>query len=132
MGLEEQVLEYVRNRCKKEGLETKPRIYTMARELNVDKDELIEVVKKLESEGILEYITAVPSESHICPIVDPEEPLKERILSFISSEGKSDIYDISRKMGLDFDTASGIIFKLIQEKKAKIDVSEGYSAIELA
>jgi len=130
MGLEEQVLEYVRNRCKKEGLGAKPRIYTMARELNIDKDELIKVVEKLESEGILEYVSTVPSESHICPTVDPEEPLKERILSFIKSEKRTDIYDISRKLGLDFDTASGIIFKLIQEKKAKIDVSEGYSAIE--
>ncbi|MFP3946865.1 MAG: hypothetical protein ACLFVI_08175, partial [Archaeoglobaceae archaeon] len=61
------VLNFIRKKCKEEGVETKPRILEMARDLNADKDDIIEIVKGLESEGVLEYVTSA-SESHICPV----------------------------------------------------------------
>lgn len=62
------VLNFIRKKCVDEGLDAKPRIYELARDLNADKEDIIKVVKELESEGIVEYVTTVPSESHICPV----------------------------------------------------------------
>jgi len=62
------VLDFIRKKCVDEGLDAKPRIYELARDLNADKEEIIKIVKELEADGIIEYVTTVPSESHICPV----------------------------------------------------------------
>lgn len=71
------VLNFIRKKCQEEGAETKPRILEMARDLNADKDDITEIVKGLESEGILEYISSA-NESHICP-VDLDRIFKESL-----------------------------------------------------
>ncbi|MFO7967807.1 MAG: hypothetical protein R6U44_09450 [Archaeoglobaceae archaeon] len=62
------VLNFIRKKCQEEGMETKPRIYEIARDLNAEENDIIEIVKGLESEGMIEYISSAPSESHICPV----------------------------------------------------------------
>jgi len=76
MVSKKDVLNFIRKKCVEEGLDTKPRIYELARDLKADKDEIIEIVKELEAEGIVEYVSDVPSESHICP-VDLEYIMKQ-------------------------------------------------------
>jgi|Deesub1362A_J573_1020465.scaffolds.fasta_scaffold04164_4 hypothetical protein len=68
MVSKKDVLDFIRKKCVDEGLDAKPRIYELARDLKADKDEIIEIVKKLEAEGIVKYVSDVPSESHICPV----------------------------------------------------------------
>lgn len=76
MVSKKDVLNFIRRKCVEECLDTKPRIYELARDLKADKDEIIEIVKELEAEGIVEYVSDVPSESHICP-VDLEYIMKQ-------------------------------------------------------
>ncbi len=63
-----EVLNFIRKKCKEEGVETKPRIVEMARDLNAKEDDIIEIVKDMESDGLIEYVSSAPSESHICPV----------------------------------------------------------------
>lgn len=72
------VLNFIRKKCQEEGIETKPRIVEMSRDLNAKEDDIIDIVKDLESEGIIEYISSAPSESHICP-VDLDRIFKESL-----------------------------------------------------
>ena len=63
-----EVLNFIRKKCQEEGVETKPRIVEMARDLNAKEDDIIEIVKDMESDGLIEYVSSAPSESHICPV----------------------------------------------------------------
>jgi hypothetical protein len=67
--LKEKVLEIIKDMCEYEGLDAKPRIYTIARLLNADKRDVITVVDELVQEGTVEYKSDIPSESHICLVL---------------------------------------------------------------
>lgn len=78
MVSKKDVLNFIRKKCQEEGAETKPRIAEMARDLNAEEEDIINIVKEFESDGLIEYISSAPSESHICP-VDLDRIFKESL-----------------------------------------------------
>ncbi len=130
MSVEDMVLDYIRKKCETEGLETKPRIYQIARELNLDREEVLEAVKKLEAEGLVQYVSDVPSESHICPAVPPEEMLKFRVLKMVVDRERTEVYEIARLLDENVKAVVEVVKKLESEGKVRYAGEGGSSWIE--
>ncbi|MFP3908453.1 MAG: hypothetical protein ACLFVX_01205 [Archaeoglobaceae archaeon] len=121
MTLRDDVIDYIVASCAKEGLETRPRIGVMASELNSDKDEVIEIVKGLEKEGFIEYVTDTTGggESHVCPAISPEELYTRRIVELVNEKGKVDVDELHKCLALDKHKISELADKLAKEGKIK-------------
>ncbi len=132
MGLKEQVLDYLKMRCEEEGLETKPRITKIASELKADKDDVIKVVEELEAEGIIEYQSGAAGESHVCPVVGPDDIIKLRIVRLVKEKGRTEIGEISRLLGEESRRINDLVEKLSEEGKVKFAGEGGSSWIEPA
>lgn len=132
MTLRDDVIDYIVSSCAKEGLEARPRIGVMASKLNADKDEVIKIVKDLENEGFIEYVTDTTGggESHVCPAVSPEELFTRRITELVKEKGKMDIEELHKCLALDKHKISELASKLAGEGKIKF--AEGSEYLEPA
>ncbi len=128
MTLKERILDLLMEKCAEEGLETKPRIYEMARDLDADNDDVIKAVKELESEGLIEYVTDATGggESHVCPAVGGEDLFKKKIIDMVNEKGRVELEEIEKSLKTDKYRVGEIASQLAEEGKIKFACSSRY------
>lgn len=128
--MREEVLALLEKYCR-EG-ESKPRIYSIARELGKDVEEVTEVIKELEAEGIVKYESTPAGDTYVCVQMSPDEILKIRIMNYIKEVEKTSIQTITRVLGEDRKKVSKAVTELINDGKLKYSGEAGASWVELS
>ncbi len=133
MSLKEKVLEYIQKKCIEAGggAEKGPRIYTIARELGADVEEVTKIVKELEKEALVEFRSDPAGDTYICPLATEEEFLKYRILEVLKGQTRLGIQKIADLLGEDRAKISDLIKELNKEGKVKFSGEAGASWVEL-
>ena len=131
MAEKEKILEYIRKGCE-ERVEFRPRITTMARDLNLSVDEVTEIVKELEREGLVRYESDPAGGTYICPVVTPEEMLEYEIVRFLKEKEKTTVQELSRILEEDRHKISQAVSRLKERGKIKFVGEATSSWIELA
>ncbi len=133
MSLKQRVLEYIQKKCIEGGgkAETGPRIYTIARELNADVEEVTKVIKELEKEAVVEFRSSPSGDTYICPLMTEDEVLKLRIIELLKEQTKLGIQKIAELLGEDRNRISNLIKELNKEGKVKFAGEAGASWVEL-
>ncbi|RLI80696.1 hypothetical protein DRP07_08870 [Archaeoglobales archaeon] len=127
----ERVLDYIRKGCE-ERVEFRPRITTIARELNMSVDEVTQIVKELERDGIVRYESDPSGGTYICPVLSPEEMLEYEIVRFLKEKGKSNVQELSRLLVEDRRKISRAVSRLQEKGKIRFAGEAAHSWIEVA
>ncbi len=127
--MKEEVLAILEKMCR-EG-EAKPRIYSIAKELGKDVNEVVKVIKELEAEGVVKYESTPAGDTYVCIQMTPDEILKLRIVEYLKSVGKADIQTIARALAEDRSAVAKAISELVNEARLKYSGEAGASWVEL-
>lgn len=128
--MKEEVLALLEKYCR-EG-ENKPRIYAIARKLGKDVEEVTNVIKELEAEGVVKYESTPAGDTYVCVQMDPDDILKIRIVDHLKEVGRVDIQTLARVLGEDRKKVSKAVTELVGEGKLKYSGEAGASWVELA
>jgi|GEM_PF-2738668 hypothetical protein len=120
MELKEKVLETIKNMCECGGLAAKPRIYAIARFLHADKADVINAVDELVAEGIVEYRSDVPSESHICIVLKRKKYKVSEKRAKMRKLAEEFYLILQRSEGCPFETYNKIIDKGYKDEDMRI------------
>ncbi len=129
MGLKEQVLEYLKERCEEEGEETNLGITRIASDLSADKDEVVKGIEALRGSGMIEYRSEA-EELHVCPAVGPDDILKYKIVNLVKQKRRIGIKAIARLLGEESRKITGLVEELIEEEKIEFGGEGGTTWIE--